>query len=204
MSNLQIVQMPLAVLRPDPNNYNEHPDSQVQEIAESIQQFGFNDPILLGPSNQIIAGHGRFLAAKKLGLATVPCITLGHLNEAQRRAFLIAHNRIAKNSITNTMKLAAEVQALVDMSFDVTGLGLSDTELNDLISIDLTPPEIEDVPDDGPTVKKTEAKKVTFAIKGKTTIQLDNASLTIVGKPTPAHGKIIELWNKLTGQNIEL
>lgn len=90
--------LPISRLIPYVNNSRTHSDEQVAQIAASIREFGFTSPILIDESDGIIAGHGRVLAARKLGMAEVPCIRLGHLTEAQRRAYIIADNKLALNA----------------------------------------------------------------------------------------------------------
>ena len=85
-------------LIPYANNARTHNETQVAQIAASIREFGFNNPILVDEGNTIIAGHGRVLAARLLEMKQVPCIRLSHLSEAQRKAFIIADNKIAMNA----------------------------------------------------------------------------------------------------------
>ena len=94
---LKIVLRPLDSLAPYARNPRVHSDAQVAQIAASIKEFGFTNPILLDGENGVIAGHVRLAAAKVLGLRTVPCIELGHLSEAQKRAYIIADNKLALN-----------------------------------------------------------------------------------------------------------
>ena len=85
-------------LIPYVKNSRTHSDEQVAQIAASIKEFGFNNPVLIGSDDVIIAGHGRVMAARKLGMLEVPCIRLGHLTETQRKAYIIADNRLALNA----------------------------------------------------------------------------------------------------------
>ena len=96
--DLRIEQLPPSELRLDPSNPRHHSDPQIRQIARSIETFGFNVPVLLGPENIVIAGHGRVLAARKLGWKTIPAIRLAHLTSTQARAFAIADNRLTENS----------------------------------------------------------------------------------------------------------
>ena len=97
---MQIEQLKVGDLIPYVNNSRTHSDEQVTQVASSIKEFGFTNPILIDDDGGIIAGHGRLMAAKKLGLVEVPCIRLGHLSEAQRKAYVIADNQLALNSGT--------------------------------------------------------------------------------------------------------
>ncbi len=94
----RIEQWPLTRLLPYANNARTHSDEQIAQIAASIVEFGFSNPILVGSDGVIVAGHGRLAAARKLSLATVPVVVLDHLSATQRRALVIADNRIAENA----------------------------------------------------------------------------------------------------------
>ncbi len=120
-------------LTPYAGNARTHTDAQIAKIAASIEEFGFTNPILAGSDGVIIAGHGRLLAAERLGLDKVPVITLDHLTEAQRRALVIADNKIAENAGWDEDLLRAELAALQEMEFDLDLVGFSDEELDDLL-----------------------------------------------------------------------
>src|SRR5229473_478800 len=98
MNELQVCLCPIGRLAPFQRNARTHSDEQIAQIAASIQEFGWTNPILVGPDYVVIAGHARLAAAKKLRLAEVPVIVLGHLTEAQRRALVIADNQLALNA----------------------------------------------------------------------------------------------------------
>jgi DNA modification methylase len=104
----------------------------VRQIADSIKRFGFTNPVLVSEQGEIIAGHGRVMAAKELGLTTVPTVRLSHLSAEERRAYVLADNKLALNAGWDTEILAIELQALVDLDFDVTVTGFS------LAEVDLT------------------------------------------------------------------
>ena len=120
---------PLERLKPYDRNARTHSLEQVAKIAASITEFGFNSPILVAQDDGIIAGHGRLAAARKLGLADVPVIVLDHLTPAQRRAYVLADNRIAEGAGWDAALLAAELQELSDEGFDLELAGFSDDEL---------------------------------------------------------------------------
>jgi DNA modification methylase len=122
--------MPVASLRPRPGNARTHSKRQVRQIADSIRQFGFNNPVLIGEDGDIIAGHGRVEAAKLLGLDCVPTMRLAHLNAAQRRAYVLADNKLALNAGWDRELLAIELQGLIDIDFDVELTGFSPTEID--------------------------------------------------------------------------
>jgi ParB family transcriptional regulator, chromosome partitioning protein len=125
---LQIEQIQLATLIPYINNSRTHSDEQVAQIAASIKEFGFNNPILVDKDNSIIAGHGRLQAARKLGLTEVPCVRLEHLTETQRKAYIIADNRLALNAGWDNELLRLELNEL-DGNIDLSLLGFTVPEL---------------------------------------------------------------------------
>lgn len=127
---MEICQVEIADLLEYENNSRTHDAKQVDQIAASIQHFGWTNPLLIDASNTIIAGHGRYLAAKKLGESTVPCIKLSHLTDDQRRAYVIADNKIALGSGWNEDMLRSEIQYLtgVDFDLDLTGFTLSELD----------------------------------------------------------------------------
>ena len=119
----------VADLIPYARNSRTHSDAQVAQIAASIREFGFTNPVLVDGSNGVIAGHGRILAARKLGMDNVPVIELAHLSEAQKRAYVIADNKLALNAGWDDEMLRLEISDLTDAGFDVSLLGFSDEEL---------------------------------------------------------------------------
>ncbi len=131
--NLRIQYASLASLKPDPANPRRHGKKQVDQIARSIQTFGFNVPILVDRSRCVIAGHGRLAAAKLLKLDRVPIIRIEHLSDVQMRAFMIADNRLTENSIWDDSLLAEQLKALavleLDFSIDVTGFEMGQIDM---------------------------------------------------------------------------
>lgn len=123
----------LDALIPYANNTRTHSEEQVAQVAASIREFGFTNPVLVDADNGIIAGHGRVLAARKLGLAEVPCIRLAHLDEKQKRAYVIADNKLALNAGWDDELLALELGALRDDGFDIGLTGFSEEELAALV-----------------------------------------------------------------------
>ncbi len=123
---LTIDQVLVAMLKADPRNARTHTKQQVRQIAASIREFGFVNPILIDEANRIIAGHARRDAAAQLGLETVPVIRLSHLTEHQKRALAIADNKLPENAGWNEEVLAQELTILseVEVDFDVTITGL--------------------------------------------------------------------------------
>jgi site-specific DNA-methyltransferase (adenine-specific) len=131
---------PVDRLTPYERNARTHSSEQVAQIAASIVEFGFTNPILVDSHDGIIAGHGRLMAAQELGLKTVPVVVLDHLSERQRKAYILADNQLALNAGWDTDLLRAELQDLAEQEFDLSLIGFSDEELADLL------PEIEELP----------------------------------------------------------
>ena len=125
---------PVGRLVPYAKNARTHSPEQVAQIAASIVEFGFNAPILVDSNAGIIAGHGRLLAARKLGLAEVPVVVLDHLSETQRRAYIIADNKLALNAGWDEAVLAAELRELERDGLDLALVGFSDDELQALLA----------------------------------------------------------------------
>ena len=132
--DLKIEQWPVERLVPYARNARTHSDGQVAQVAASIAQFGFVNPILVGPDRVIIAGHARLLAARKLEMSEVPVIVLEHLSEAQRRALVIADNRLALNAGWDEEMLTLELGALREEDFSLDILGFDDEELARLLA----------------------------------------------------------------------
>jgi ParB/Sulfiredoxin domain len=119
-----------------PRNARTHSDRQVKQLARSIARFGFIHPVLIDEHTRILAGHGRVRAAIELGLPEVPCIAIGHLSEAEKRAYVIADNKLALNSGWDRKLLAEEMQGLLagDVNFDAGALGFSVAETDSLFA----------------------------------------------------------------------
>lgn len=149
-TELQVVYMPVEVLKPYERNARKHADKDVDAIAQSIEDFGFDDPIgIWGEKNLIVEGHGRLLAAKKLGMNTVPCIRLDHLTDSQRRAYALAHNKTAEMSSWLDDVLASELADITDIDMREFGFDLSDDLLRDKYEKKIQSPHYEitgDVP----------------------------------------------------------
>jgi DNA modification methylase len=125
----------VASLRPDPKNPRLHDRRQIRQIARSIEAFGFNVPVLINAEQQVIAGHGRLLAAQLLGMTQVPTITLEHLTENQVRAFMIADNRLTENSVWDERLLAEQLKELsgLDLNFTLEATGFEMGEIDVMI-----------------------------------------------------------------------
>src|SRR5579863_6926890 len=141
-------------LIPYARNPRTHSDAQVDQIADSILEFGFNNPILVDTQAGIIAGHGRLLAARKLGLTEVPVIVLDHLTEAQKRAYIIADNQLALNAGWDDDLLRSELAALQQEDFNLDLIGFDDRELSELLANQHADDQADIVPDP-PTIPVT-------------------------------------------------
>lgn len=123
---------PVERLVPFENNARVHDDEQVAQIAASIEQFGFTAPLLVDGESGILAGHGRLAAARSLGMVEVPVVVLDHLSPEQRRAYVIADNKLAENAGWDMGKLDAELRVLMTADFDLSAMGFSDEDLQRL------------------------------------------------------------------------
>ena len=135
MSRLQITERVIGDLKPFAKNARTHSKKQVRQIADSINEFGFTNPVLIDGSDQIIAGHGRVEAAKLLGWTSVPTIRLEHLSADQVRAYVIADNRLAELAGWDNEILATELQILsnLDIDFSLETIGFETAEIDLLI-----------------------------------------------------------------------
>ena len=127
---MQIEYTLLRQLRPYPNNARTHSRAQVKQIAKSIKKFGFCNPVLVDDDKQIIAGHGRVEAAKLLGIDAVPTVRLSHLSEADKRAYILADNKLAAKAGWDRDILAIELQGLIDLDFDIELTGFETAEVD--------------------------------------------------------------------------
>jgi DNA modification methylase len=151
--DLKVVYKQVSTLIPYALNSRTHSEEQVSQVAASIQEFGFTNPILIDDQCGIIAGHGRLMASKKLGLEQVPTITLSGLSEAQKKAYVIADNKLALNAGWDTTALTAELERLQELEFDLDLIGFDADELAQL----LEPEQVEGLTDedDVPEVPET-------------------------------------------------
>lgn len=131
---LQWKSVPVSSLIPYVNNARTHSKEQVSQIAASIKEFGFLNPVIIDESNGIIAGHGRVLAAQLLGLGEVPCVEAAWLTDAQRKAYIIADNKLALNAGWDEELLRLEIEGLQALGVDLALTGFSDSELNKLMA----------------------------------------------------------------------
>lgn len=144
-----VIERPVDELTTCPRNARTHSRKQLRQIANSIERFGFTNPVLIDDEGQILAGHGRVEAAKLIGMKRVPTLTLSHLSPAERRAYMLADNKLALNAGWDPELLAEELQLLIDEEFDLDLTGFSRAEI-DLILDDAreASPETRDAPED--------------------------------------------------------
>ena len=185
---MEITQRKTADLIPYINNARTHDDAQITQIAASIKEFGFNSPVLIDGENGIIAGHGRVMAAKKLGLDELPTIELKHLTKTQKKAYILADNRLALNSGWDNDLLALELGELSDDGFELSLLGFDDTELNGFDDDDdaVDHIEIKDIQED------YEKKEIIIELNADDVIDMVNDIDLIIKKYSNAKIKINE------------
>lgn len=159
----QLEQIETSDLVPYARNAKKHDEAQVAKIAGSIREFGFNNPVLIDADNGIIAGHGRVMAAQKLGLASVPCLRLSHLSETQKRAYILADNRLAElGGGWDAEMLKLELADLGDLNVDLDGIGFGADDLQDLELSE--EPEASDV-DAEPQIDKAEELRAKWGVE---------------------------------------
>ena len=158
-SRISITYQPIESLKSDPGNARKHSKKQIRQIARSIETFRFNVPIVVDADLRVIAGHGRLLAARQLGLSEVPTISLEHLTPAQARAFAIADNRLTEIATWDDRLLGEQLRTLseldLDFSLDVTGFEIGEIDL--LIEGAAPQPDNDDElprPQPGPAVSR--------------------------------------------------
>jgi len=133
-SDLQVEYLPVGALTPNPRNPRTHSRRQWRMIAASLRKFGFVNPILIDRNNRIIAGHGRWEAAKAEGYSQVPTIRLEHLTEEQRRAYVIADNKLAEKAGWDREMLVAELGELISLECDFDAIGFEPAEIDALFA----------------------------------------------------------------------
>jgi DNA modification methylase len=139
---MEIIYKKVQDLIPYINNSRTHSEEQINQICASINEFGFTNPLLIDEKNSIIAGHGRLMASKKLGMEEVPCIVLVGLTEAQKKAYIIADNKMALNAGWDEELLKIELENLKELDFDLDLTGFNIDELDDILGKNEEPEEI--------------------------------------------------------------
>lgn len=173
--------VPIDDLIPYVNNSRTHSDEQVAQVAASINEFGFTNPVLIDESGSIIAGHGRVQAAKKLKMDSVPCITLSGLTEAQKKAYVIADNQLALNAGWDLDTLRLEVENLDELNFDLDLLGFDSDVLEKLLDIEC---ELPDLPDGD----RDPFQQKTFTLHDEQAQDVDDAVTLARTNPTADTG----------------
>lgn len=153
---MKIEKRKLKALKPYVNNAKEHPEWQIVQIKESIERFGFNDPIAIDEQNNIIEGHGRYLAGIQLGLEEVDCIVLGHLSELEKKAYIITHNKLTMNTNFDLTVLEQELSILKENGFELLSIGFSEYELETLLASNEL--ELDEVLSEEEKIKKEEKR----------------------------------------------
>lgn len=153
---LQIIYKKTADLLPYARNARTHSDAQVSQLAASIKEFGFNNPVAIDADGMILCGHGRVMAAKKLGLTEVPTVCLSHLSATQVKAYILADNKLALNAGWDNDMLKVELEDLKDLDFDLNLTGFSDEELKDILVEDPTDAHEDNFDGEPPEVAKSQ------------------------------------------------
>jgi len=192
MAKQQIEQVSIEALIPYARNSRTHSDAQVAQIAASIKEFGFTNPVLIDEDGGIIAGHGRTMAARKLGLDEVPCLRLAHLTEAQKKAYIIADNKLALNAGWDDEMLKVELSELKDLDFDLSLIGFDADELANL----LEPEQVEGLVDEDEVPEVPEEPKTKLGdiyILGKHRLMCgDSCSVSDMEKLCA--GQEVDMW----------
>lgn len=189
---MKIEQIALDRLIPYARNSRTHSDEQVAQVAASIREFGFTNPVLIDGEGGIIAGHGRVMAARKLAIDKVPCIRLAHLTEAQRRAYVIADNKLALNAGWDDEMLALELLDLRGDGFDLSLTAFSAEELGEIFkAFDVSP--LDQMPA-LPSGDRAPFQQVTFTLHDSQAEQVQ-AALKAAGKMGPYNGSPNENGN---------
>jgi ParB family chromosome partitioning protein len=176
---MKIETLKTADLIPYARNSRTHSEQQVAQIAGSIREFGFTNPVLIDSENGIIAGHGRVMAAGKLGLDEVPCIRLGHLTETQRRAYIIADNKLALNAGWDDEMLGLELSDLREADFDFDVMGFTEEEIG---AFDVDESEMPDLSDGD----KQPFQQMTFTVHDE---QAEDVQAAIAKAKSMGHGE---------------
>ena len=153
---MEIVYKKINELKPYENNSRTHDENQIKQICKSIKEYGWTNPVLIDEKGMIIAGHGRVEAGKKLDIKEVPCIVLSGLTEAQKKAYVIADNKMALNAGWNEELLKTELEKLKELDFDLELTGFSKKELDKLF---------DEMNESNPYTAKTEIPQ--YEIKGE-------------------------------------
>lgn len=190
---MKIEQKSIDSLIPYVNNSRKHSDEQVAQIAASIKEFGWTNPILVDGDNGLIAGHGRLLAARKLGMDKVPVIELAHLSEIQKKALIIADNKLALNSDWDSELLTLELQDLLGEEYDLDLLGFDKDELDALLNVVEGTEGLTDEDEVPEVPKEPKTKPGDVYILGNHRLMCgDSCSITDMEKLV--NGRLVDMW----------
>ncbi|MBF0418342.1 MAG: site-specific DNA-methyltransferase, partial [Magnetococcales bacterium] len=191
-----IERWPVDRLIPYAANARTHSDEQVAKVAASIKEFGFNNPILVDGKDGIIAGHCRLMAARKIGLTDVPVIVLDHLSDAQRRAYILADNKLALDAGWDDDLLKSALEGLEDDGFDMSLIGFSDDELSSILVDDdhAEPGSIGDADDEAPPPPQTPvSRECDIWILGDHRLMCGD-STSISDMHLLCNGQTVDMW----------
>ena len=190
---MKVEQRNIEALIPYVNNSRTHSDEQVAQIAASVREFGWTNPILVDGQNGIIAGHGRLAAARKLGLTEVPVIVLDYLSEAQKKALVIADNKLASNAGWDDEMLRLELGDLQEMGFDATIAGFTTEELDALLNVTEVTDGLTDEDDVPEAPKEPTTRSGDVWILGKHRLMCgDSTSIDDMQKLTD--NQLVDMW----------
>jgi len=189
---MQVEQRKIESLIPYVNNSRTHSDEQVAQIAASVREFGWTNPILVDGKNGIIAGHGRLAAARKLGLSEIPVIVLDHLTEAQKKALVIADNKLAMNAGWDNELLALELAEIDELGFDLDLTGFTAEEIAALMPVEGTDGLTD--PDDAPAVQENPVTLPgdVWVMDKHRLLCGDSTSVNDLAKLT--YGSLVDMW----------
>ena len=193
MTTTEMELVDIERLVPYVNNARTHSPEQIQKLRASLREFGFINPVIIDREYNVIAGHGRIMAARAEGIGEVPCVYADHLNEAQKRAYILADNRMALDAGWDEEKLKNEILALQDMNFNIGLTGVEDSELADLI-LDLETPIEEnnfDTADEVPEEPTAETGQI-YKLGRHRLICGDSTDVSVISKLM--QGKSADLW----------
>jgi len=200
---MQVEQRKIEALIPYVNNSRTHSDEQVAQIAASVREFGWTNPILVDGQNGIIAGHGRLAAARKLGLTEVPVIVLDHLSEAQKKALVIADNKLASNAGWDDEMLRLELGDLQEMGFDATIAGFTTEELDALLNVTEGTDGLTDEDDVPEAPKEPTTRLGDVWILGKHRLMCgDSTSIDDMQKLTD--NQLVDMWLTDPPYNVDM
>ena len=172
--------VPISKLVPYINNARTHSPEQIMKLRSSLREFGFINPVIIDKDYGIIAGHGRVMAAKEEGIEEVPCVFVDYLTEAQKKAYILADNRMAMDAGWDEALLKVEIEALQGMDFDVGLVGFEDDEIADLFAGD----DDSDVEDDDFDLNDV-LEQAAFVQRGDVwTVGRHRLSLIHISEPT--------------------